>query len=457
MNTKQKNALWRIIVTLVAVLAVVYFALSIYFLNHFIPGTTINEDNVAFKSVSGVKSLFSDEAENFTINISGRDGKSGTISSSEISLKPVFNGEIEELLSAQKAFSWPIGLFKKTELSTNSVAEFDDIALQTSFDNLGFYDGERAPEDAHLSDYMDGGYQVIAEDEGSTLDKEKTYEALRTACGSLIEEIDLDEEGCYTRPEVFSDDEELNEVAANLNKYVTSRLTYSFGDETEVLDGNTIKDWLSVEGTSVSLDRAKAKEYVDSLARAHDTFGTSRSFKTSKGNTITVTGGNYGWWTDRPSTTDELVEAVMSGKQGEMTPVYFSTAESYGDSDIGDSYVEIDLDNQHVYCYVSGNLVIDTDCVSGKVSTGNYTPDGTYAITYKERDATLVGETYSSPVDYWMPFDGDRGFHDAYWRDEFGGDIYTYNGSHGCVNMTYEDVSKMDKYIEVGTKVLVHK
>ncbi len=456
MSRRQKNALQRIVVIVIAALAVIYIAFSLYFLKHFIPGTLINGDNVGFKSVASVEKMFEEEADNFRMIISGRDGKSGTIDATSISLKPVFDGSIDKLLSEQNAFAWIVGVFKKTGLSTDSVADYDDNALIAAFDGLGFYDGERAPEDAHLSDYTDEGYLVLAEDEGSTLDRDKTHEVLRTACGSLIESLDLDAEGCYTRPSVFSDDEKLNETANNLNKYVTAKLTYNFGSEQEYLDGNTIKDWISIEGTSVSLDRAKAKEYVDSLARAHDTFGITRSFRTHSGDTIKVSGGNYGWWTDRVSTTDELVEAINSGKQGEMTPVYFSTAENYGENDIGDTYVEVNLDAQHVYCYVSGNLVTQADCVSGKVSTGNFTPDGTYAITYKEKDATLVGENYSSPVKFWMPFNGNIGLHDASWRSSFGGNIYLTGGSHGCVNLPSSAASKIFENVHKGEAVVVY-
>ena len=63
------------------------------------------------------------------------------------------------------------------------------------------------------------------------------------------------------------------------------------------------------------------------------------------------------------------------------------------------------------------------------------TPTGTFGITYKERDATLTGQNYSSDVKYWMPFYGNVGLHDASWRSSFGSDIYVTNGSHGCINL----------------------
>ena len=85
-----------------------------------------------------------------------------------------------------------------------------------------------------------------------------------------------------------------------------------------------------------------------------------------------------------------------------------------------------------------GEEKVSTDCVTGNSSKGHDTPTGIYPINYLERDATLNGENYSSPVSYWMPFNGNIGLHDASWRSSFGGNIYKYSGSHGCVNLPSE-------------------
>ena len=70
----------------------------------------------------------------------------------------------------------------------------------------------------------------------------------------------------------------------------------------------------------------------------------------------------------------------------------------------------------------------------------------------------LKGEDYEDGVwvDRWMPFDGGIGLHDASWRSDFGGDAYL-NGSHGCVNMRFEDADYVFDRVDVGTNVLVHK
>ncbi len=54
-----------------------------------------------------------------------------------------------------------------------------------------------------------------------------------------------------------------------------------------------------------------------------------------------------------------------------------------------------------------------------------------------------------------MPFYGSYGLHDAKWRGSFGGDIYTYAGSHGCVNLPYSFAQKLYNAIDYWTPVLV--
>ncbi len=92
--------------------------------------------------------------------------------------------------------------------------------------------------------------------------------------------------------------------------------------------------------------------------------------------------------------------------------------------------------------------MVESDFVSGNESRGWSTPAGAYPLTYKQRNATLKGQNYSTPVSYWMPFNGGIGMHDAYWRSSFGGKIYKTNGSHGCINLppavaktVYENIS----------------
>ncbi len=241
-------------------------------------------------------------------------------------------------------------------------------------------------------------------------------------------------------------------------KYASMTITIPYGDETETIDSDKIAEWVSIDDKtgSVTINEGAVKEYVSAWAKKHDTMGQSRKINTYSGREITVKGGNYGWWTNKGDTIKELVAMLKEGEGGTFNPVYYSQAMKYGNDDIGDSYVEVDLDAQQVYVYKNGSVVCKSDCVSGKVSNGNMTPNGTYAITYKERNSKLVGEGYTSEVSYWMPFNGNIGLHDASWRDEFGGELYLNGGSHGCVNLPPSKAAEIYGIVEKGEAVIVH-
>ena len=120
--------------------------------------------------------------------------------------------------------------------------------------------------------------------------------------------------------------------------------------------------------------------------------------------------------------------------------------------------MEISIQDQEMWCYKDGVVVVDTPVVTGNVSKGYDTPAGSvWAIDAKKHDAVLKGEGYTQPVTYWMPFNGNVGIHDAdTWRSQYGGEIYKTSGSHGCVNTPTANAEKIFNTVEIGTPVIVY-
>jgi hypothetical protein len=127
-----------------------------------------------------------------------------------------------------------------------------------------------------------------------------------------------------------------------------------------------------------------------------------------------------------------------------------------GRTDIGKTYVEVDLTEQHLYLFVDGAVIMDTDIVTGDESRGWSTPSGIYQIYSKQTNRYLSGPGYKVWVSYWMPYKGGIGFHDASYRNEFGGNIYQTNGSHGCVNMPVNKAALLYRHAFVGMYVICH-
>ena len=118
-----------------------------------------------------------------------------------------------------------------------------------------------------------------------------------------------------------------------------------------------------------------------------------------------------------------------------------------------DTYVVVDISDQLMKIYHRGEEIFSSYVVTGKDSTPTY--PGAFYVRSKDRNVTLVGADYVTPVDYWMPFDEGRGLHDASWREYFGGDIYHWGGTHGCVNMPADITPYVYDTLHVGDRVFV--
>jgi hypothetical protein len=259
------------------------------------------------------------------------------------------------------------------------------------------------------------------------------------------------------KPEIYANDESITHTASQLDAYTASTVTYTIEGADEVLDKAKILSMLDIDDNGdVSINDGKLTQYVQYLASTYNTYGRTRNFKTSNGDTVKIGGGDYGWVVSKTNEKEQLLEDLQGGTPVEREPVYEQRGLYRGADDIGSTYVEIDYTNQHLWYYEEGKLVLDTDIVSGNISKGNGSPDGVFKIAYKERNATLVGENYSSDVDYFMPFAYNVGIHDASWRSTFGGEIYKTSGSHGCINIPKKKATKLFKILEVGTPVIAY-
>ena len=314
-----------------------------------------------------------------------------------------------------------------------------------------------APTDAHL-EYKDGKFQIAEEQLGNQLDIQKADRAIDTAIKEGLEQVSLEEQDCYIAPKVYKEDEKLKKECEDANKMLVAKITYDFGDRKEVVDSDEIADWITFgDDYTFDLDEEKITEYVHQLGLKYDTFGLSRKFTTHDGQTITLKGGDYGWCMDQDATVVDLLNALESGYQGTMEPQYTYTAMSREENDIGDTYVEICISQQVMWCYKDGVCIVYTPVVTGNPNKGNATPsNGVWSIDAKMQNYTLVGEGYRSPVDFWMPFNGNVGIHDMQTRAYFGGTIYLTNGSHGCINTPYENAKMIYENVSIGTPVIVY-
>lgn len=458
-HTPSKKYTGLRIVCVITVLAGLYLGAAIFFRSHFYFGTTIDGISVGGRSAQKVEELIKKEIDGYSLTLLEREGGEEKISGADISIQPVFSGEVKKLLEQQNGFAWIVGIFKREALELDRVVSFDEVALEQAIANLDCMEeaNQRTPVNAVCSGYSkDTGYVLVPADYGTTIAESAFKKAVFDAVSTLADELDMAAEGCYVEPEVGDDNKKLLDAIDEMNRYVGTTITYDFDTEKEVLDGTIISEWLSVVDLEPMVDEESVFSYVKQLGKKYNTAYQPKTLETSYGTTVTITNGFYGWRIDSEQEVAQILADLQAGEPVEREPVYLQTANSHGENDYGDSYVEINLTAQHLFLYKDGKLIVESDFVSGDVAKGHSTPTGAFGVTYTTTDAILRGQDYATPVNYWMPFAGDVGMHDATWRRSFGGNIYKTNGSHGCINLPLSVAKQIYENIEKGYAVLVY-
>jgi len=458
-----------IVCSVLGALLAIYIGLSIFFMFHFLPNTRINSVDCSYKDTAAVSSIVESQVDSYQLTLEERDGRTEDITGSAIGLTYVEDDKIPSLLDGQNPWTWPAAFFQDPNSSTlHATVRFDDDKLKKAIDALGCMDTSKmvAPVDAYAEyDTTKNAYAPHPEVLGTTIDTSVIYDAIESAVTATQDSLDLSDGGCYVAPAITTTTQSLLDKIDLYNRYCCFCITYTFGSTNEVLDANTAINWFSTnaDGT-MSFDDDAMVAWLSDFGSRHDTVGTTRTFTSMNGNSCTVTGGTYGWSVDEDAEADAIRDAITNHTVETREPIWEQTAAAFSAQDWGTSYIELDLTNQHMYLVQDGKVTFQADVVTGLPTPAKHTPEGVWDILEMKSPNTLVGEIqsngepeYRTPVAYWMRMTWSGvGFHDATWQPSFGGDAYTYRGSHGCINMAYSDAATLYSMISVGLPVISH-
>ncbi len=301
-------------------------------------------------------------------------------------------------------------------------------------------------------------FTVIKDSEGILYDLDAAADAAAVALRKLERKASVKVSTSKITPEITSDNEAVKLAVDAANSYLKTSVTYTFtpdGGTTseEQVGPGTISKFVSISGTmEVTLSKSAIEDWASDMSSRYSESDRKGEFVTTNGNTISTKVTYKGQKVNKSALADDLYKCITEGLSGTRTAPYgIKSSKPYGGS-----YVEIDLSGQRLWLYKDGEQIVSTKLVSGSVAEGHRTPTGVYSIYAKQTDRYLTGADYRSFVHYWMPFLGGYGLHDASWRSSFGGDIYLYDGSHGCVNLPSSAAKKIYNNVSVGTKVILY-
>ena len=436
--------------------ALVYLGGALFYSGHFYMGTHIGSFDVSNLTPAEARDKIQTELDNFGFTFYEKNDKQETISGGEIGFSNSPIGELDSLKAQQNPFVWPFADKKAKNLPIDIEVSYNEDALYNRISEMEFMAATReaAKGKAQNIQYADGAYTITDDSDKNIVSLNDVFYRVKPKIYDLYKGMSLEKEGCYGGLE---NDDTIKGVLNLLNKYIASKITYGGSTTSRVLDGSTFKDWITVgDDYSVTISSDKVTEYVDDVSMEYNTVGRNRTFKTTGGSEITVSGGNYGWVVNKKKEAAEIINNITGGEAVEREPVYSQKAAAHGASDVANTYVEVSIGGQHMWYYKDGNLLVSSDVVTGNPNVGHGTPGGVYTVAYKARNVVLKGQGYESPVSYWMPFNGGIGLHDATWRGAFGGSIYRGGGSHGCVNLPFGVAQQLYGVISEGDPVVVY-
>lgn len=462
------KALW-ITGGVLAGICLIYVAISVYFMSHFFVNTKINGKNFSGKTASDVEKYLQTNIKDYKLTILENEGRQDVISGSEIGLEYRAGTEAEKLLKDQNGFAWPKAFFTENSRKVSVNVSYNEESLNQRISQLSCLQTEQTPAENAKPEFDGNQYVIKPEVYGNAVDKERLTEQVKVHITEFQPQLDMVETKCYAKPKYVEDSKEVQEACDAMNKYVNASITYPM-NEPVVVDKALISQWLQVDGEmKVSLNTEAMKQWFTAFGDKYDTQGTTRTFTTPAGKSATVTGGTYGWSIDEDTELVNLQNSILNGEVVTRETAYYAggTAAAHSGQDWGNTYAEVDMSAQHMWYVQNGQVVLETDVVTGEPIPSRITPEGVYSLMWKQRDATLVGDIkpetgkpeYETDVAYWMQVTSSGvGFHDAIWQTAFGGTLYQIpgTGSHGCINMPLDQAGALFNMIEPGTPVIFH-
>lgn len=459
-------------------LCLLYFAGVLLFYNIFMPNTKIDTREVSFQSAAEVAKDLDTHADNYNLYVSG-DSFLLNISSGQIDLKLDGLACVQKTITNSNPWTWPVSLFVPHTLELAKEATYNtELAEKIVSDAVGtFNTGAEPPVPAHLNyDATSKSYTIIQAVVGTQLSEPKVQQAVSDSLTQLAQTLVLNE----TYLLGYQDPSQKNALAqacleANSMLGLTSTITAN-GQTLATIGPNELAAWIDVSNaaeTSPSFNKELIEKWVnENLASKLNTVGSTRTYTRPNGKVVTVKGGTYGWKADTSQIAEELYENLSQNASATIEVTYSQKGAFLPDAqgvDFPSTYIDVDISEQHAYFFKDGEIIWESDVITGNPSTNHGTPEGVFFVNsnfHKSNPATtLRGKTdpatgkpeYESKVSYWIPFYNNVvGLHDASWQSSFGKNYYLTRGSHGCVNLPVEKAKELVDLVDQGLVVIVH-
>lgn len=434
-----------------------------YYSNRFVANTTFGTVDISNLTLVKAQEKLESDLNEREVVLMENDQEVARIKLSD--LKGEFNTEsnLETVYQSQDPSVWVTSYFEEEafeDVLTDKVA-INASNIEMVLAENGISNAEREAAVDAVIDYSDGeGYFIEDGQIGTQIDFDKLGASIVNAVQANESSVDL--AGVYAQPSIDGESDVVTSVMDTIHEFSDIQLTLQIAGDELTLPKETIESWIYFDSNNQLLvDYDLVYAYVSALNDEYATYNKNRQFMSTLQGEVTVPPGILGWGIDTEFETQTIIDDLYAGIDVTREPATFSSGGNGNSADeIGGTYVEIDLTYQMMYLYVDGEMVLGTDIVSGQLNAE--TVPGANAVNEMLSDTKLRGFNqfskveYATPVSYWIRFDNNaQGIHDASWQGAFGGDVWTYAGSLGCINTPYWAVETIYNNVTYGTPVIV--
>ena len=441
-----------------------YLGMTAYYKDSFPAFTWVNSIYCTGKTVAEVNEELLLDVKAPVLTIIDKDGNQAQIDLKEAGYYESYENSLTTYVNDMNSLSLFEKLSGERTVFLGPERGWDSEVLYELFCNLPPIKEELERAVAMEIVFQDGEY-MLQDDLKQRLMPELAFGYIQDCIRVGQYQIDLAEGECYSDyPITGNVPEETLKLWEKLDDFLDCGIVYDMGAEEIAIDRKIASGFVSLDAEGDFLmdengelipDEEAMTAFIDGLAAEYDTVGTELAFEATRGETVMVPYKKYGTKLDRDAEVAYFLEAFKNKVSEVHIPEYEQKGYVRGKDDIGITYIEIDMTEQKMYCYVNGYCEVETDIVTGNMKRGWDTPEGVNYIYAKQKNRILRGADYESYVNYWMPVNGGIGIHDATWRNKFGGEIYKKNGSHGCINTPKADMKTIYELYEVGTPVIM--
>lgn len=442
LKRKKRMTVFCFVFLLLLLVILGAFALSLFHHSHFRNGTIIDGVDCSWLTTKEAYNKLNEQLREKEISFLFVDAQYH-FGGDAFDLKIPSAMELESFLTSQNS--------ARERHFSSSQFIFSEAKLETILASIPNLDTNKMVPSQNASILLkDDVLTIVPEVVGNTIDFDDAYQLASSSLYSGITNIDFSTiTDCY--PSVTSLN--LEETVTSINRVLQTSISFVLNDNSVLtLDKSIMKDWIVVDADGyyeIDID-GNLPLFLSKLSEQCANSTMWFEFTGTNAEAVMVPAKNL--LLNEDAEMERIKSELGSATSYTHTPIFSAP--------VGDSYVEVDISRQHIWMYVNGECVVDSDCVTGNAGIHD-TPEGYFFLTYKTTNAVLRGyndngSKYASPVSYWMPFNGGIGLHDASWRDSFGGSIYIGNGSHGCVNLPKKTAETIYQNIDKTMPIIVY-